>query len=451
MSDVSTSIEVNNISKNFSLYQSPLMRLLGYFFSFNEKKVVFEAVKDVFFSLSKGETLGVVGRNGSGKSTLLQIICGTLTPTSGSVRVNGRIAALLELGAGFNPEFTGRENIFLNAAIYGLDKKAVLERLDRIIAFADIGEFIDQPVKNYSSGMFVRLAFAVIAHVDADILVIDEALAVGDILFAQKCIRFLEDFKKRGSILFVSHDTASIMRLCDKAIWLDRGRIMLQGDARSVSEAYLEHIYATQQDMGNEANFAKEKSSKREIEAQVEWHDARNDLLLGSSLRNDISIFRFEEGGGFGTGKASINNVYFSDSKNRRLSGLVGGSCVNLTIEFEVAEDIDSIIVGFMVKDRLGQILFGENNCLFHKDKPVNVLSGQRYCASYEFILPYLPIGDYVVTVAIASGESESDHIQHCWRHDALLFTVIESHVVHGLMGVPVRSCEIQPATKVVG
>jgi lipopolysaccharide transport system ATP-binding protein len=212
-------LAVAGVSKCYQRYGSPWQRLLGHFSVRQRARAeTFWALQDVSFALYPGQTLGVIGRNGSGKSTLLQMISGTLQPTSGSVRRNGRIAALLELGAGFNPEFTGRENVFLNGAIYGLSRAQVQSRLDEILAFADIGDFIDEPVKHYSSGMFVRLAFAVIAHVDADILIIDEALAVGDALFASKCMRFLEGFRQRSAILFVSHDTGTVIRLCDEVL-----------------------------------------------------------------------------------------------------------------------------------------------------------------------------------------------------------------------------------------
>lgn len=447
MKSASVSVEVKSVSKIYTLFESAHKRLFSYLVgNFSVSRKQFCALNEVSFSLNRGETLGIIGRNGSGKSTLLQIVCGTLAPTLGTVKVNGRIAALLELGAGFNPEFSGRENIYLNAAIYGLDKDVIADRIEKIIAFAEIGDFIDQPVKHYSSGMFVRLAFAVIAHVDADILVIDEALAVGDVLFAQKCIRFLEAFKKSGSLLFVSHDAASIIRLCDRAIWLDSGKMMMVDDASKVSEAYLENMYALQQGINGTSNdntaipsgFGAEKCPP------VEWFDARQDMLQRSSLRNDITLYRFEEGRSFGTGKASVRDVYMLDAKQRRLSGVVGGAPVFLAVEFDVTETMSSIIVGFMVKDRLGQVLFGENNCLFEGQAQREAQPGRCYQATYGFTLPYLPIGDYVITVAIASGLNESSHIQHCWVHDAMLFSVIESHVVHGLMGIPVFSCSIQ-------
>ena len=234
-------IRVQNLSKCYQIYDNPgdrlkqfivpkIKRLLGkkHTSYFRE----FWALNDVSFEVKRGETVGIIGRNGSGKSTLLQIICGTLTPTAGTVQTHGRIAALLELGSGFNPEFTGRENVYLNAAVLGLSKEEIDDRFEKIAAFADIGQFMEQAVKMYSSGMMIRLAFAVIAHVDADILVIDEALAVGDAFFTQKCMRYLRSFMKSGTVLFVSHDTASIRSLCNKAVWLERGIVQENGSPK---------------------------------------------------------------------------------------------------------------------------------------------------------------------------------------------------------------------------
>lgn len=446
MDENHTSLTVQNISKCYELFARPHQRLLSYFFkTAARKKTDFWALKELSFSLLPGETLGIVGRNGSGKSTLLQIICGTLSPSTGSVELSGRVAALLELGAGFNPEFTGRENVLLNAAIYGLTREEIAARLDDIIAFADIGDFIDQPVQHYSSGMFVRLAFAVIAHVDADILIIDEALAVGDALFAQKCMRFLEDFKKQGSIIFVSHDSGSITRLCDRAIWLDRGEMRLLGDAKSVTEAYLEHLYAVQQQVDMASNTPAKSALAPLKQETVIWVDARAELLQHSNLRNDLELLRFNpEGSAFGTGKVSLQDVFLQDANERRLAWVVGGSEVNFCIDFIPHEPINGIIVGFLVKNRMGQILFGENNYLFPRGTPAQVDHDQQYRAAFDFTLPYLPEGDYVISVGIASGTQDA-HVQHCWRHDALVFTVVASHVVHGLMGIPVKSCTIAP------
>ena len=245
-------IRVAGLSKCYQIYDAPRDRLkqflwprLRRLFRLAPKKYFkeFWAVRDVSFEIGRGETVGIIGRNGSGKSTLLQIICGTLTPSSGRVDSYGRVAALLELGSGFNPECTGRENVYLNGVVLGLSREQISSRLNKILMFADIGDFIDQPVKTYSSGMVVRLAFAVIAHVDPEILVIDEALSVGDAFFQSKCASAMRALINSGTtILFVSHDTQAVKALCDKAILLENGSIAAHGDAGSVVEEYYSRL-----------------------------------------------------------------------------------------------------------------------------------------------------------------------------------------------------------------
>ena len=263
-------IRVQNLSKCYQIYDAPrdrlrqfvaprLQRLLG-----RPPKQYFRefwALKDVSFEVRKGETVGIVGRNGSGKTTLQQIICGTLAPTAGSIKTAGRIAALLELGSGFNPEFTGRENVYMNGAVLGLSKAEVDDKFDDIAAFADIGQFIEQPVKTYSSGMLVRLAFAVIAHVNADILVIDEALAVGDAVFVQRCMRFIRNFQENGTLLFVSHDAGTVINLCRSTIWLHQGKVREMGQSKSVAEAYLQ--YTRQEIYGDKVQLSTIKNQKQ--------------------------------------------------------------------------------------------------------------------------------------------------------------------------------------------
>lgn len=239
-------IRVQGIGKCFQIYEQPHHRLLQMLVR-NRRQYYreFWALRDVSFDIRKGETVGIVGRNGSGKSTLLQIICGTLNPSSGSVQANGRIAALLELGSGFNPEFTGRENVYLNGVVLGLTHEEIDRRYDQIVAFADIGGFIDQPVKTYSSGMQVRLAFAVAISVDPEILIIDEALSVGDELFQRKCFSRIEAIKRRGAtILFVSHSGATIVELCDRAVLLDGGENLLVDLPKKVMGGYQKIMYA---------------------------------------------------------------------------------------------------------------------------------------------------------------------------------------------------------------
>lgn len=238
-------ISLANISKCFTQYSHPTDRLKEILQPRQRRGHEFWALRDVSLEVPRGQTLGIVGRNGSGKSTLLQIIVGTLTPTAGAVRVNGRISALLELGSGFNPEFTGRQNVFFNGQLLGLNPREIEDRFDAIEAFADIGEFIDRPVKTYSSGMFVRLAFSVATSVDPQVLVVDEALSVGDEAFQRKCFARIESIKSRGgTILFVSHSAVAIVELCDRAVLLDRGELLLSGKPKRVVDRYHKLIYA---------------------------------------------------------------------------------------------------------------------------------------------------------------------------------------------------------------
>lgn len=239
-------IAAHGLAKSYHIYDKPLDRIKQGFWH-GEKQFYreFQALKDVSFSIARGETVGIVGRNGSGKSTLLQLICGTLAPSQGEIAIRGRVAALLELGAGFNPEFTGKENVFLNAAIMGMSDDEIRSRFDRIAAFADIGSFMNQPVRTYSSGMYVRLAFATAINVDPDILVIDEALSVGDEAFQRKCFSRIQEIKHNGgTILFVSHAASAVVELCDRAILLDAGEILLSGEPKRVIAQYHRLIYS---------------------------------------------------------------------------------------------------------------------------------------------------------------------------------------------------------------
>lgn len=233
-------VSVQALTKQYLMYRKPSDRLWQMLF--RGRRTFYRthpALTDVSFEVPRGQVLGIIGRNGSGKSTLLQILCGTVQPTAGVATANGRVAALLELGAGFNPEFTGRENVYLNAQILGLTEREVDQRFDAIAAFADIGEFIERPVKTYSSGMYVRLAFAVAAMVEPDILIVDEALAVGDVRFQMKCINHIKRLKEQGTtILFVSHATEQVKRFCDRALWLHQGRVVELGPAVDVCDRY---------------------------------------------------------------------------------------------------------------------------------------------------------------------------------------------------------------------
>lgn len=240
----SPAIQVSNLTKLYHIYTNPKDRLLQMLWRGRRQYYkVFSALNNVSFDVNKGDSVGILGHNGAGKSTLLQLLTGTLTPTSGKIYVNGRIAALLELGAGFNPEFTGKENVYMNATILGLSKKEIDEKYEDILAFADIGDFIHRPVKTYSSGMYVRLAFSVAVHIDPEILIIDEALAVGDIRFQMKCLQHMESLKAKGTtILFVSHSPEQVKRFCNKAIWLDAGEIKAIGSSSEICDQYKDYM-----------------------------------------------------------------------------------------------------------------------------------------------------------------------------------------------------------------
>lgn len=384
-------IEVSDISKSYSTYKSSLQHVLNLLFG-NAKVAVdsFNALSNISFTVRKGETVGIIGSNGAGKSTLLQIICGTLYPISGKVTVNGKYAALLELGAGFNPEFTGRENVYLSAAVYGLTHTQIDVRLNEILSFAEIGEFIDKPVKTYSSGMFVRLAFAIIAHVDADILVIDEALAVGDVYFTQKCMRFLKAFAEQGTLLFVSHDTTSVVNLCDRAIWLKNGKLQKIGNARDVSEAYLSSVY------------------ENKIPETV---------VIEVSDDADSSSF---ESAQFGVGGGRIISCLLLDSHGNNLHILDKAQDVVVQVNAQALQQINQPIVGFFIKNRLGQHLFGTNTIKLLPEWQV-MDEGELCQVRFMFHMPLLATGDYSVGAALAEG-TQVDHVQHHWIHDALAF-----------------------------
>lgn len=446
-------IKVNNVSKVFETYDKPQRRLQQLLFRIMSKLSIagplkgyfsrkanqcsnkFQALTNVSFEVKKGETVGIIGRNGSGKSTLLQIICGTLSPSSGEANINGRVAALLELGSGFNPDFTGRENVYLNGQLYGLTLKQIDERFEKIVAFADIGEFIEQPTKTYSSGMMVRLAFAVIAHVDADVLVVDEALAVGDAFFTQKCMRFLREFMKTGTVLFVSHDTASVKNLCSYAIWLEKGAVIQEGLPKVVSDFYLEAFYEAQQGKGTTTKL----KPKLRIERQVSTRDQRLDFINTTQHRNDLQIFEFNhESSSFGLGTAQIVDVLLTTAEGEKLLWLVGGELVTVSVLAVTHQILHSPIVGFYIKDRLGQTLFGDNSYLSYMESPVEVGEECALKCEFTFHMPILPKGDYSICVALAEG-SQEEHVQLHWIHDALFFKSESSSASTGLIGIPMQ------------
>jgi lipopolysaccharide transport system ATP-binding protein len=431
-----SAIEVRDLGKMYQIYRRPEDRLKQMLF--RGRRTYFQefwALRGVNLDVKRGEAVGVVGRNGSGKSTLLQILCGTLAPTLGSARVDGRIAALLELGAGFNPEFTGRENVFLAASILGLHDEQIKERFEAIASFAGIGEFIDQPVKLYSSGMYARLAFAVAAHVDADTLIIDEILAVGDAAFTQRCMRYIRSFRERGTLLFVSHDTSSVLSMCDHAIWLDRGQLRLAGSAKEVCHEY--HAALDREvDDGSGFQIGGTRRSAPPAIKDTPREDVRSEVIAPVHERS-IQVFDFDPNAPwFGRRGASVQDVCLVDPAGNRTTSISGGTEVVLRATCIAHQDVERPILGFFVRDRLGQNLFGDNTYLTTRDAPLQLRAGARFVASFRFQMPYLPTGDYSVVIGLAEGTQES-HVQHHWVDDALFFRVHTTHVARGLIGIP--------------
>lgn len=446
MSSDDIAIRVSNLSKCYQIYDTPRDRLKQFVLPrirravslpANQYYSEFWALKNVNFEVKKGETVGVIGCNGSGKSTLLQMICGTLTPSSGAIQTNGRIAALLELGSGFNPEFTGRENVYLNASVLGLSGEEIDARFDDIATFADIGQFIEYPVKTYSSGMYIRLAFAIIAHVDADILVVDEALSVGDAIFTQKCMHYIRAFQEKGTILFVSHDIGAVQNLCETGIWLNNGATQMIGDTKDIAEAYLK--YTLQETYGSDAklNSINNHTKTKEVENDAMCAED-NTALQDETLDHDAKLTIWDNlhnAKGWRTGDADLLSIQLARMDGSTEEVFAGGEQVLVTIRAKANQELAHPIIGFTVRDRLGQELFGENTLPFTDLNPVSVKVGQIFFAEFVFHLPMLPNGEYALMASVACG-SLYDNVQHHFLHDALILTVSSSKIRWGLVGI---------------
>jgi lipopolysaccharide transport system ATP-binding protein len=429
-------ISARELGKAYLIYRKPEDRLKQMLFRWRRLYEEYWAFQNVSLEIRRGETVGIIGRNGSGKSTLLQVIAGLLQPSAGSVSVAGRVAPLLELGAGFNPEFTGAENVRLVATVLGLSDEQISARYQQILDFSGIRDFIDQPVKSYSSGMYARLAFAVAAHVDADILIVDEILAVGDAAFTQKCMRYIREFKESGTLLFVSHDTASVNALCDRAVWMDRGQVRAEGPAKDVSFAYQAALNSEQDGAGFSIS-----GRRREMPAPVQ-HDFRHEEIRNSDKRNVMEVFTFDSNGpSMGVHGGEIIGAEFRDLSGNPIPVIEGGENLVLHVTCRAIADLENPIVGFFVRDKLGQNLFGDNTYLTGGAAAV-VASGQTFEARFEFRMPYLPTGDYSISIALAAG-TQDHHVRHHWLDEAMLFRCETSHVTHGLLGVPMYSIGI--------
>lgn len=427
-------IRMRDLGKAYRIWRRPEDRLKELLLPWRRYHHDFWALRQVNLDFRRGEAVAIVGRNGAGKSTLLQLAYGTLEPTSGTVERYGRIAGMLELGAGFNPEFTGRENVMLCALALGLSEEEIQRRFPTIEKFAAIGDFIDIAVKTYSSGMYARLAFAVAAHVDADVLIVDEILSVGDIAFAQKCMRFIRSFREHGTLLLVSHSLDAVMNVCDRAVWLDGGEIKATGSAKEVCRDY---VAALEGGKDNQGAF---RIGGRRQTASV----PKASKTPPASASAEVRVSAFDpEGPWHGRRGASILDVRVLDVAGKPVQLPGTGDEIILEILAEAHAELAGAIIGFDIRNRLGQTIFGDNTYPVYRDSPVHLLPGQRLVARFRFQLPHLPDGEYVINPALAEGTQE-EHLQHHWLDEAVVLTITQSDVRFGVVGVPMLSVEIE-------
>jgi homopolymeric O-antigen transport system ATP-binding protein len=418
----SPAIEVDHVSKAYRLYPTPRHRALELMmFGARTYHTHFWALTDVSLRVAAGATLGLIGNNGSGKSTLLQLIAGIMVPTTGRVAVTGRISSLLELGAGFNPEFTGRENVELYGIVMGLSREEIVERLPAIQAFAGIGEFIDRPVKSYSSGMFVRLAFSAAIHVNPDVLLVDEALAVGDVLFQHQCIRRIRELQASGTtIIFVSHDMGMMRSICTEAVLLERGRVEAHDDPATIANLY----------------HAKTANVEAAAKASGRAHpngDGAGAVTFRADTNFDERVRLFRHG----TGAARIRQVELLDRQGRPVNSVEFDDEVILRVHVQYYEDAPFSILGFSIRDKTGTDIVGSNTHEENVPLPPR-LAGDTVVVDFRQRLP-LAGGTYSVSTALAYDRSKPSYFD--WVDNALVLTILppeSGKVIHGKVALPV-------------
>lgn len=401
-------IKLEDISKVYKIYNKPIDRIKESL-NFKHKRYSkdYFALKNISLTVRRGETVGIIGVNGAGKSTLLKIITGVLNQTSGVMQVNGRISALLELGAGFNPEYTGLENIYINGMIIGFSREEIDKKLQTILEFADIGDFIYQPVKTYSSGMFVRLAFAVAINIEPEILIVDEALSVGDVFFQAKCFRKFEEFKNRGkTILFVTHDLGSISKYCDRAILLHKGEKMAEGNPKEIIDLYKKHLV-----LFSDTEFNHDfKEEKVKAESNDLW---KNHLNQNSSVSN------------YGTLQGEIIDFAIVDSMGTITNSIEKGTKFQIKIKARFNEPIKDPILAYTIKDLKGNELTGTNT-MFEQVTLGSVNNGDRKVAIFEQEM-LLQGGEYLLSLG-CTGFQNGEFVVFHRLYDVTNISVISSH-----------------------
>lgn len=429
-----TVITAEGLCKDFKLYEKRVDRLKDTFLRSKSKlyHTPFHALKDVSFTIEKGETVGIVGRNGSGKSTLLQVICGILQQSSGTVNVDGRISALLELGAGFNPEFTGRENVYLNASILGMPRDEVDIYFSDILDFADIGSFIDQPVKTYSSGMYVRLAFAVAVNVKPDILIVDEALAVGDTLFQAKCFAKFREFQEKGiTIFFVTHSMELLARYCTSALLLDMGKLLMQGPAKEVIDEYNRLIVdcSNQSSSGKDTGFAQHvKKRKPGTSESKAIKDSVNGDIKKEGTPLILKVNPKEDR--YGNGMAEISDFGVNVLTGSATQTFVHGEEYLFWVKVQFNETLENPIIAYTIKDVKGLVVTGTNTT-FKESELGKVSSGDIVLVTFKHVL-FLNPGDYLLSFGCAGFQS-GEYAVYDRRFDVTPFQVIHDKATIGV------------------
>ena len=416
----SIAIEVKDLEKVYKLYDKPSDRLReALHIGRGKHHSEHCALKGVNMTIRQGECVGIIGTNGSGKSTILKIITGVLSPTAGSITVNGRISALLELGAGFNMEYNGIENIYLNGTMIGFSKKEIDQKLDEILAFADIGDYVYQPAKTYSSGMFVRLSFAVAINIDPEILIVDEALSVGDVFFQAKCYHKFEEFKEMGkTIVFVSHDLSSISKYCDRVVLLNQGVKLGEGSPKQMIDTYKQVLVGQytppEAESENEGIRLLEDEELRAMAAKG---------VDGSKLKEKKSgISENPELLEYGSKKARITEYYIMDEKGTKTSTIIKGSDFTIHMRVEMAEDISAPIFAFTIKNVRGTEITGTNT-MFEKAFLESVKAGEIKEISFTQEMN-LQGGDYLLSLGVTGYEEDNFTVYHR-LYDVLNMTVI--------------------------
>jgi ABC-type polysaccharide/polyol phosphate transport system ATPase subunit len=418
-------IDIRSVFKRYRIYHEKIPSLKNTIL--RRKRTTFEeflALDDISFTVDHGQTLGIIGPNGSGKSTLLKLMAKILQPTSGKVVVNGSLSALLELGAGFHPDLTGRENVYINAAILGMRKKDVDKKMDEIIEFSELAKFIDTPVKNYSSGMYMRLGFSVAINVNPDILLVDEVLAVGDQAFQAKCYKVIYDFMKKGkTIIIVSHDLDTISDLCNKVIFLKDGKIVDMGKPLNMVVEYRAYIEELEKKrIIEQQRSERKKIFKTVIEGNRKIVDGEEIIKLTDSSVGGETIKRF------GSGDAEIQNIKLLDSKGREIDFCKYGDNVKIVYEVLFKKKIEEPVFGVRIKDFRGNIVYGTNTKLnniktgtFKKDDLIKVVFNQK--------VPLIG-GEYSISSAVAY----KDNITYCdWVNDMFTINVISRKIAEGI------------------